>query len=117
MPKFTIIHGTAMGKWETSQSGISIWSDENDAIVDQFHVPHRKWPLFKLQTKSLSNSVRLALRDYVNSTQVTVVEGCSSRDDARLGYQYLVKMVLTEADLESPRMVREALVHRATVPG
>lgn len=105
--------------WHSPKSLFSLWFDYSDTMIETYRAPestHKGHPVFKLQKRPLFNSSRIVARNYVTSMQVTIIEA-ESREDARLGYQYLVSMVLSASDLGNPETVKLALERLETLPG
>jgi pimeloyl-ACP methyl ester carboxylesterase len=116
--KYTINHGKPM-KWKPSDPLFSLWKDKDDDLIEAIRVPannHQEVPIFKLQRRSLSSDTRIIARDYTELRQVTILEALTE-EDARLGYRYLVNVVLNAGDLISPENVKLALENRETLPG
>lgn len=106
-------------EWKDSQPFLSSWFDKDDDIIEAILAPentHQGYPIFKLQKRPFVNSVRIVVRNYVLSKQVTVIEADSAQD-ARLGYQELINIMLTGDQLVNPETVKSALEQYQTSSG
>ncbi|CAF1192140.1 unnamed protein product [Rotaria magnacalcarata] len=110
---YIIVHAIPM-PWKNSRPWLTRWSDKHDDSIEQLRARDGIWtghPLFKLQINRLSSSARIVVHNAVSSTQVTIIQA-DSEHNARLGYQHLVHMVLSEDDVANPETVRLALESR-----
>ena len=116
--KYTLIHGHPI-QWKDSASSIFSWSDCDDDIIETRRAPQNTYgghPIFKLQQRLIFKSAKIVVRNYESLVQATIMRA-DSKEDARLGYQYLVNMVLDEHDLTNPETVISALERLQTLPG
>ncbi|CAF1328390.1 unnamed protein product, partial [Rotaria sordida] len=116
---YKILYGERLGQWEGLPGFFSLWRDRDDADFEATRTldpDHRASPLFKLQGYFLLGSYRIVLRDYSSERQITVIENCSSRPDARLAYESLLS-VLQDEDMRRPETVARALRRHHTPIG